>query len=70
MINEPNVDVMINHLGENGEPASRYVLCVVAAKRARQILDQTGGRETPEHDKELTIACREIAAGKISATKD
>jgi DNA-directed RNA polymerase omega subunit len=70
MINEPNVEVMINQLGEHGEPASRYVLCVVAAKRARQILEQTGQKDYPENEKELTIACREIAAGKISATKD
>jgi DNA-directed RNA polymerase omega subunit len=70
MINEPSVDVMINQLGENGEPASRYVLCVVAAKRARQILEQSAGREPSEPEKELTLACREIANGKIGATKD
>jgi DNA-directed RNA polymerase omega subunit len=70
MINEPNVDVMINELGENGQPASRYVLCVVASKRARQILEQRSNRETSDSTKELTLACREIAAGKIGATKD
>ena len=38
MINEPAIDTLIENLGEkyNG---SKYVLCVVAAKRARQLID-------------------------------
>ena len=38
MINEPAIDALIENLGEkyNG---SKYVLCVVAAKRARQLID-------------------------------
>lgn len=35
MINQPSVDVLIDRLGSNGEPVSRYCLCVVAAKRAK-----------------------------------
>ena len=40
MINEPVVDRLVEKLGTPEEPASRYALCVVVAKRARQIIDQ------------------------------
>lgn len=43
MINQPPVDLLIEQLGTDGQPVSRYCLCVVAAKRARQIIDQTAG---------------------------
>ena len=39
MINEPAVDVLIRDLGTEEEPVSRYALCVVASKRARQIIE-------------------------------
>lgn len=39
MINEPAVDLLIRKLGTDEEPVSRYALCVVAAKRARQIIE-------------------------------
>ena len=39
MINEPAVDVMIRKLGTEEEPISRYALCTIAAKRARQIIE-------------------------------
>ena len=38
MINQPSVDLLIEKLGTDGQAASRYCLCVVASKRARQIL--------------------------------
>ena len=39
MINEPSVDVMIRKLGTEEDPISRYALCTIAAKRARQIIE-------------------------------
>ncbi len=69
MINQPPVDLLIEQLGADGQPASRYCLCVVAAKRARQIIEQTAGTATGnEVIKE--IASREIASGKIKCAKD
>lgn len=71
MINQPPVDLLIEQLGADGQPASRYCLCVVAAKRARQIIEQTAGSATGnEVIKELAIASREIASGKIKCAKD
>ncbi len=72
MINSPSVDVLIEKLGTDGQPVSRYALCVVAAKRARQIIEATQGTATSSTDviKELAIASREIAAGKIKCVKD
>ena len=72
MINKPSVDVLIDRLGSNGEPVSRYCLCVVAAKRARQILEKhaASGADPDEYLKEISVACQEIADGKIKYTKD
>ena len=71
MINNPPVDTLINQLGADGQPVSRYCLCVVASKRARQILEQTAGTATGNQViKELAIASREIADGKIKCVKD
>ena len=72
MINQPPVDLLIEQLGTDGQPVSRYCLCVVAAKRARQIIEQTAGQSTSSTDviKELAIASREIAEGKIKCVKD
>lgn len=72
MINEPSVDVLINKLGSEDAPASRYCLCVVAAKRARQILEHhmASSPDPNEYLKEISVACREIAEGKVKYTKD
>lgn len=73
MINDPTVEEMIHKLGSDGDPASSYVLCVVAAKRARQIVEQeqSGSIYAPENgEKEIVKACREIADGKVGYTKD
>lgn len=71
MINDPSVDILIEKLGEENAPASRYCLCVVAAKRARQILEHHMAQGDPnEYLKEISVACREIADGKIKYTKD
>ncbi len=72
MINQPSVDVLIEQLGTDGQPVSRYALCVVVAKRARQIIEATQGTATSGTDviKEIAIASREIAAGKVKCVKD
>ena len=69
MINEPAIDTLIENLGEkyNG---SKYVLCVVAAKRARQLIDVTKSQNSTavlEDKKPLTAAAYEIYNGKITA---
>ncbi len=71
MINQPSVDLLIEQLGMDGQAASRYCLCVVAAKRARQILEYHAAHGDPdEYLKEISVACKEIAEGKIKYTKD
>ena len=71
MINQPSVDLLIEQLGADGQAASRYCLCVVAAKRARQILEHHAAHGNPdEYLKEISVACKEIAEGKIKYTKD
>ena len=73
MINEPSVDEMIRKLGTEEEPISRYALCTVAAKRARQIIESeknAGVVDSTGKDKELLIACKDIANGKVVLAKD
>ena len=73
MINEPSVDVMIRKLGTEDEPISRYALCTIAAKRARQIIEtekNLGGRDSAGRDKELLSACKDIADGKVVVAKE
>lgn len=73
MINEPSVDALIRKLGTKEDPVSRYELCIVIAKRTRQIIEQmqsTGATELPGKQKEIVVACNEIMNGKIVATKD
>ena len=73
MINEPSVDVMIRKLGTEEEPISRYALCTVAAKRARQILEidrNSGVRDGANRPKELSKACVDIAEGRVVIAKE
>ena len=73
MINEPSVDALIRKLGSPENPASRYVLCVVVAKRTRQIIEQmqsTGVTELPGKQKEIVLACQEIMNGKVTIAHD
>ena len=72
MVNEPAVDVLIRQLGTEEEPISRYALCTVAAKRARQILeaDKNLGITSDSKEKELLTACKDIADGKVIIAKD
>lgn len=73
MINEPAVDTLIERLGHDGQPASRYELCVVVAKRARQLIERNSVNNTNENPgklKEIALACEEIEDGKIISVKD
>ncbi len=73
MINEPSVDEMIRKLGTENDPISRYALCTVAAKRARQIIEtqkNAGVVDSTGKDKELLTACKDIADGKVVIAKD
>ncbi|MBO4939769.1 MAG: DNA-directed RNA polymerase subunit omega [Clostridia bacterium] len=73
MINEPSVDLMIRKLGSEEEPISRYALCTIAAKRARQIIETSknlGVHDSTGKDKELLSACKDIAEGRVVVAKD
>jgi DNA-directed RNA polymerase omega subunit len=72
MINEPSVDEMIRKLGTEEDPISRYALCTIASKRARQIIEteKNLGHESAGRDKELLAACKDIASGKVVIAKD
>jgi len=73
MINEPAVDNLIRKLGTEEEPVSRYALCVVASKRARQIIEverNRGVMDSTGRDKEILSACKDIADGQVIIAKD
>ena len=73
MINQPSVDSLVEKLGSKEHPASRYALCVVVAKRARQIIDQEqnqGVKELHGNVKEIALACQEIENGTLHMTRD
>ena len=73
MINEPSVDVMIRKLGTEEDPISRYALCTIASKRARQIIEterNAGITDSMGKDKELLSACKDIADGKVVVAKE
>ncbi len=68
MINEPSIDELINKLGEKYD-GSKYVLCVVASKRARQLIDISKTQNSTaifNNQKPLTAAACEIFDNKIS----
>ena len=47
---------------------SRYLLVNVVANRARQIADEAEAFEEELTDKPVTLAIREVAEGKLTAT--
>ena len=67
MIQEPETDVLVEKVG------SKYALCVVASKRARQIFEaeQKVDAIIPTMDKKpLSTAADEIFDGKVVAVND
>ena len=73
MINQPAVDTLLEKLSREGHTASRYELCFVVAKRARQLIERgsvSNINENPGKLKEIALACEEIEEGKIISVKD
>ena len=67
MIHKPPIDDLAATIG------SKYSLCVVASKRARQLMEQAqnqGLTELPGNEKPLSVAAQEIYDGKLIATND
>lgn len=67
MIHKPPIDELAEKMG------SKYELCVVASKRARQIMEQAqnqGLTELADKEKPLSVAAQEIADGKVVAIND
>lgn len=67
MIHKPPIDDLAEKIG------SKYALCVIASKRARQIMEQAqnqGYSELPSGEKPLSVAAREIYDGKLIVSND
>lgn len=67
MIQEPPIDELAEKIG------SKYALCVVASKRARQLLEMAqnqGLTEVPGNKKALSVSAQEIYDGKLIASDD
>ena len=67
MIHKPPIDELASKIG------SKYALCVIASKRARQLMGQVqnqGLSELPGNEKPLSVAAQEIYDGKLIATND
>jgi DNA-directed RNA polymerase subunit omega len=66
MINQPPIDDLADKVG------SKYGLCVLASKRARQLIDHAqnqGLTDLPGNKKPLTEAAVEIMDGKVTVSK-
>lgn len=66
MINNPPIDELAKKIG------SKYALCVVASKRARQLIDHAqnqGLTDLPNKNKPLSEAAQEIKDGKVTVAK-
>jgi DNA-directed RNA polymerase, omega subunit len=67
MIHKPPIDDLAEKVG------SKYALCVLASKRARQIMESAqnqGMTELPNGEKPLSVAAQEIYDGKLIASDD
>ncbi len=67
MIHKPPIDELAEKIG------SKYALCAVASKRARQLMEQAqnqGLTELANNEKPLSVAAQEIYDGKLIATND
>ena len=60
MIHKPPIDELAQKVG------SKYSLCVVASKRARQIAAGSTPLTKVQEDSAVTIAVNEIAEGKVT----
>ncbi len=67
MINEPAIDELTTKIGEKYE-GSKYALCVVVAKRARQLIELSKSTSAVlDNNTPLTQAAIEISKDKITA---
>ncbi len=67
MIHKPPIDDLAEKIG------SKYALCVIASKRARQLMEQAqnqGYSELPSGEKPLSVAAGEIYEGKLIVSND
>ena len=67
MIHKPPIDDLAEKVG------SKYALCVLASKRARQIMESAqnqGMTELPNGEKPLSVAAQEIYDGKLIVSDD
>lgn len=67
MIHKPPIDELADKVD------TKYALCVLASKRARQLMEQAqnqGLTELPGGEKPLSVAAQEIYDGKLIATDD
>ncbi len=70
MINEPAIDELTSKLGDK-YMGSKYALCVVASKRARQLIDVCKTQNSTailNNSKPLTAAAHEINEDKVTVT--
>ena len=58
------IDELVEKIG------SKYALCIVASKRARQLMDISQNQGIETSDKPLSVAAQEIYDGKLIATND
>lgn len=63
MMIEPSIDVLTEKTKGN-----RYVLCNLIAKRAKNIETVKGAELANKDKKSITLACEEIATGKVVAS--
>ena len=77
MLHPSYTDLMkvVNSSVEQGEAPvvnSRYSIVMATSKRARQIIEQTASAPVRGNEivKELAVASREIAIGKVKCVKD
>lgn len=64
MIHQPPIDELAEKVG------SKYSLCIVTSKRARQIMEQAQNQGTEINEKPLSVAAQEIQDGKLISVND
>lgn len=64
MIHKPPIDELAEKVG------SKYSLCVVTSKRARQIMEQSQNQGTEIPEKPLSVAAQELYDGKLISVND
>ena len=63
MMIEPSIDKLLNQTNGN-----KYVLCNVVSKRAKEIENVRRLELADQDKKSISIACEEIATGKVKTS--